>query len=1008
MNNQLSYTNNKKINNNKESKVDKSFTQSKLPLLRNYMYIRFLNHELKEFKNNSKFGDQVKYLARKINLSIISSKQKIKFLNQLVDILKDNKNYISSDYNTKINTVYKLHKVLEKNYSSKDSLLVVSYLLSNEQEKKKDNNLKIPKVIDNKLPLSNLIKDLLNNNIELKNISRVLQLQNKFDVDCNSLRKFVCSFVNKEKDNEKNKENNNDKNKAINDCVNEIFRLTEYEQLRLNFLDESLHHIKDSQKKLIVNSLIKLYDNYSREIFKDRQLFNIDTILLKDKELNLEYFAAINVLREMILDKPKLGIGVLTELLYNGTVSLSSNYIYNKEKSVLKKDSKKNNETINIDDLVKYYKNSEDYKISILTDKILKTYPSSQEYLKRVLSLYQTFDLTKVEINKILSQIINISENPNINCDVETLIRHIPSLYTSDYLYNGSMNFYSIFSKSYMRFLTNYNKKLPNDEKLNFYLKIGDIVKEYDNQKNIISTKNHYYKESKDTDFLSPSRLQDLRLIEGIVGNLNSIFKDYNFNESIIAIFSEKYYELGNDIDKLNLFKDSLSILHNMTKNLIFNEQDRGLILSVVHDFANGKANDFIAKNLDNHNIDFHDYIEYVINTSMLDDLSKGKLINLSKNYSIKNYNRFESAFEDDDNWRFEDDDDWGFEKNDIDVNEKGDDKFKVDLQDEGEKFIYNITQDSSKLQAEIFDNDEGESEYIEVDSVEISDLDDDSVEFLDLDGDDIFDSDIIEEDDDLVTEKEIEYNLTIIAKNHPDKFSDIVNNLNEILNIDSDNAVNFNIPDNTNLVKSLIFEISHPFLISQYAGTCLTTSIEFYYCLNDPVKYLELVKEKYLGVLSSNIKYDAEAVKNYTLNEYSYFSKYYPSLAFFQTIGDNIYRDKDNNHSINSVFENLGLVIKKQMTISSRNNSSKELLSDINFAIEKGQVVFASYMPTYRSKDGHEIVILSTNKNKQGEVVSYNIFDPNGISSKNIVSVNRLKSLIISAEFIDNDLTKI
>ena len=43
----------------------------------------------------------------------------------------------------------------------------------------------------------------------------------------------------------------------------------------------------------------------------------------------------------------------------------------------------------------------------------------------------------------------------------------------------------------------------------------------------------------------------------------------------------------------------------------------------------------------------------------------------------------------------------------------------------------------------------------------------------------------------------------------------------------------------------------------------------------------------------------------------------------------------------------------------------------------------------TYKSKDGYEIVILSANKNEQGEVVSYNIFDPNGISSKNIVSVN-------------------
>ena len=148
-------------------------------------------------------------------------------------------------------------------------------------------------------------------------------------------------------------------------------------------------------------------------------------------------------------------------------------------------------------------------------------------------------------------------------------------------------------------------------------------------------------------------------------------------------------------------------------------------------------------------------------------------------------------------------------------------------------------------------------------------------------------------------------------------------------------------------MFKSLIFEISYPLLISEYAGICLTTTIEFNYCMNDPVKYLKLVNEKYLGVPSGEIKYNEKVVLDFIKDEYDYYIEHYSSLAFFQTIGDNIYHNQENIYSRKDVFKKLGLVIKKHMVKLSDVNSHEALLSYINLALENGQVVFTAYMST-------------------------------------------------------------
>ena len=998
---------NKRDGKNPFELISSSFT-SGLKKLSEYTLSSKKSKELELLKDyiNDKYKDDqyVSYLKSEIDKSFFSDKAKVSLYKKLIEIIEDP--YYSPQNEAKGFRCYlkAFHENLKEIYNSKDALLIISYYFS------KELSAKPPKVINNNLETSKLLKLLFDSNIDIETINPILGLKRNFNCDSESLSKFVMHFI-------KDKECKN-KNSAIKQFITQIYRIKNDNKVRKEGFSNA-PIIDDSQIQIITKSLIELCGNYISENTRLRSIYNSHEVLIKDKNLSLDYFVALNACRELIISNPDIGINLLSSLLENREYSLRGKYIYDEKNYCFVKSYKNSSIEIKLDKLVEHYKNSLDYKISENANKILEILPDCKNDLKQIFSLLQTFDLNKKELNQILTQIIDLAKADKTSCDIRTLIKHLPSLFTSDPSFNKSKGYRSFFYKPYMRFLTNINKKVSNDEKVDFYLKISEIVEKYDKQikKNpYIELKNKYYDKQDDTDFLSLARLQDLRFIDGIASNISksligkySMYKqsDNVYIDDVLTILSEKYFKLGNDIQQLNNFKDSLLVLYNMTSNLQNGDYQRGTVLNIIQDLVDGKASGFVKENLSNTNVTFKKYMEFVINT--LSKESKYVVNDFVKDFSRA---RTFDIFEDDDDDSFEDlknNDDESFITN-KEITKYKEDEFVINTQ---------IDKDTDLVvhnESAVIDNDSIEVIEFDVDDFEEED-DDNVIEVINLDEDDfeddeswenIFEDDISKIDvaDYSFDELDIAYNLASFAKNHTDSvLEEVVDKLGDLLSIDSRNASTSDIPDKKDLARSILCEISHQ-LISQYAGTCLTTSLEYDFIVNKPQEYIDFINQKYEEVLSGRLKYSKEQVGYYDSTKCMYYEQYYPSLVFFQTIGDNLVRLVNNEGSEDSfcdenLFKGLGLSPSKRLIDNIPSLSPSELIVDIAKALDDNQRVIMYYSSTYVSSDGHAVVPLSVNKNKNGDIVSFNVFNPNYACKVEQINIERMKNFIYGAVFL-------
>ena len=806
-----------------------------------------LNLETYEKLKSDEYGKIFIDIVDKIDLS---PTEKSNFLDTINEILEATNSSSEACDKAPLEEIFKLYTALTKHYNNNEAILVLNYFLKKE-------NL-APEVINNDLSLSKILKQLHNVDSDKDTVAKFLNLINDYDLNKNNALDLLLYMTDSSVSIKaavayKCAEKNNEK---ISDYLKKtIENLYKFKNLEID----------DSELKALFNSILEIFDRYKSEnYYNSRNKCKEELILLKDEKLSLEKYVALNFLISRIYDFPDVGIGELYNFLKDKEIKLYKDY--DKRKVRLLYDLCDKIYDYRLTSIIEDFKNSPLNNIIQDSSMFVRKYPHYKNEIKNIILLYSNGIFNLEDVKDIFTLLKNDEYKDKMDVIFSMFSKiDVKCVYSFDEELKESIY---IQKEPFYIFLYSINVKFKSiEEKLKFALNINNI----DNKNFILN-----YELS----------AKDLNSINNILKSISSSIDKKNFMRSNIAtLLAQMYIDLKDSTNGLTRFRNTLTVLDNMAQNSSSLELWYDNSIRIVEDCLDGKADDFINKNLYNNNIEIFDYINFLVKSSKLTKENVNRIISLADFCDSK-----KDAFS-------------------------------------------------------------------------------------------------------------ILYNLVSFADNNSDSIEYVLGKIEDFIKLDTNNNSDINLfPKKSKIINSMVANLAHPYLISQYSGTCLATSLEFDLCKYHPTNYVDIMLSLYDKVAKNEISY--KTIDEDSEEKSKYYFDVAPASVFFQIICTNLYNNECNKNTIKnnitaktSMFKNFGYMLEEEMI------NKGHILTQIDNHIEQGKKIFMSYHTETNGTIPHASIIISANRNNDGEIVSYNVYHGWQVHQKN----GRLD--IISKRFLERTI---